>query len=556
MKHYRGAIADEGAETDEAPAGAGCGRNAIMSELAYWNARLAKGALSRREFMGRASALGASSLAISAMLETAQAAETPRKGGVLRLGLAGGSTTDSVDITSYNDFVMIDVSHGLFNGLVEWGEDGKPHPELAESFEPNNGAKDWIFNLRKGVKFSNGQDFTADDAVYSLNLHRGDTKSGAAGPMKVVQDVKKLDQNQIQVTLSAPDADFPYTLTDYHLLMVPNGFKDWAQPVGTGPFTLEKFDPGVRIVLKKRPDYWKEGRGWLDGADVTVINDSSARLNALISGQVDAINRVDHKAVGLLSRAPKIEMVRAPGGWFTIMAMMVDKEPYTNPDIRMAMKFAVDREQILKALFSGYGTPGNDHPIPRTDPYFNSELPQRKHDPEKAAFYFKKAGVSDPKIVLQASDAAFNGAVDMATLVQADAAKAGIKMDVKKEPADGYFDNVWLKGPFVASYWGGRPAATQMLAVAFAANAPWNETHWKNEKFEKLLADARGETEETKRKAYIWEMQAMLNEDGGALIPAFRDWLDAHNVKVGGHTPHGGFDMDNGMILDKAWLKS
>ncbi len=490
MKHYRGAIADEGAETDEAPAGAGCGRNAIMSELDYWNARLAKGALSRREFMGRASALGASSLAISAMLETAQAAETPRKGGVLRLGLAGGSTTDSVDITSYNDSVMIDVSHGLFNGLVEWGEDGKPHPELAESFEPNNGAKDWIFNLRKGVKFSNGQDFTADDAVYSLNLHRGDTKSGAAGPMKVVQDVKKLDQNQIQVTLSAADADFPYTLTDYHLLMVPNGFKDWAQPVGTGPFTLEKFDPGVRIVLKKRPDYWKEGRGWLDGADVTVINDSSARLNALISGQVDAINRVDHKAVGLLSRAPKIEMVRAPGGWFTIMAMMVDKEPYTNPDIRMAMKFAVDREQILKALFSGYGTPGNDHPIPRTDPYFNSELPQRKHDPEKAAFYYKKAGVSDPKIVLQASDAAFNGAVDMATLVQADAAKAGIKMDVKKEPADGYFDNVWLKGPFVASYWGGRPAATQMLAVAFAANAPWNETHWKNETFEKLLADA------------------------------------------------------------------
>ena len=238
--------------------------------------------------------------------------------------------------------------------------------------------------------------------------------------------------------------------------MVPEGFKDWAKPVGTGAFTLEKFDPGVRIVLKKRPDYWKEGRGWLDGADVTVINDSSARLNALISGQVDAINRVDHKAVGLLSKSPKIEVVRAPGGWFTVLAMEVDKEPYSNPDIRMALKYAVDREQILKALFSGYGTLGNDHPIPRTDPYFNSELPQRKHDPEKAAYHFKKAGVSDPKIVLQASDAAFNGAVDMATLVQADAAKAGIRMDVKKEPADGFWDNVWLKGPFVESYWGGR----------------------------------------------------------------------------------------------------
>ena len=529
-----------------------------MSELDFWSARRARGAISRREVMGRAAALGGSAAVISGLLARADAiaAETPRKGGVLRLGLAGGSTTDSVDVTSYNDTVMIVVSRGLFNGLVEWGQDGKPRPELAESFEPKNGAKDWILNLRKGVKFSNGQEFTADDAVYSLNLHRGETKSGAAGPMKIVSDVKKLDKNRMQVSLSAADADFPYTLTDYHLLMIPDGFKDWAKPVGTGAFTLEKFDPGVRIVLKKRPDYWKEGRGWLDGAEVTVINDGSARLNALISGQMDAINRVDHKAVALLSKAPKIEVVRAPGGWFAIMAMQSDRDPYTSPDIRLALKYATDREQIVKALFSGYGTIGNDHPIPKTDPYFNSELAQRPHDPDKALFHFKKAGVSDPKIVLQASDGAFNGAVDMATLFQADAAKASVKVDIKKEPGDGYFDNVWLKGPFVASYWGGRPAATQMLAVAFAANAPWNETHWNNEKFEKLLNDARGETDEAKRRAYIWEMQAMLSDDSGAIIPAFRDWLDAHRDNVGGHTPHGGFDMDNGWILEKAWLKS
>jgi peptide/nickel transport system substrate-binding protein len=529
-----------------------------MSELDYWNAQLLRGGVSRREFMGRAAALGASGLAISTMLGGADAlaAETPRKGGVLRLGLAGGSTTDSLEPGSWNDSVMIDVGNGVYSGLVEWAQDGKPVPALAEKLEPKNGAKDWILDLHKGVKFSNGQEFTADDAIYSLNLHRGDTKSGAAGAMKEVSDVKKLDKYQIQVSLTAPDADFPYVLTDYHLMMVPDGFKDWAKPVGTGAFVVDKFDPGVRIVLKKRADYWKEGRGNLDGAEVTVINDGSARLNALISGQMDIINRVDHKAVALLAKAPKIEVVRAPGGWHTVMAMEMDKAPYTNPDIRLALKYATDREQILKALFSGYGTLGNDHPIPRTDPFFNTELPQRKYDPDKAAFHFKKAGVADPKIVLQASDAAFNGAVDMATLLQASAAKSGIKVDVKKEPADGFWDNVWLKGDFVESYWGGRAAATQMLAVAFGRSAPWNESHWKNEKFDKLLDDARAETDEAKRKTYIWEMQAMLHEDGGALIPAFRDWLDAHNDKVGGHTPHGGFDMDNGLILDKAWLKS
>ena len=390
-----------------------------MSELDYWNGRLINGAISRREFMGRAAALGASSLAISSMLASADAiaADAPKSGGVLKLGLAGGSTTDSLDFRTTTNSVMIDANHGLWNCLAEWGQDGKPHPELAESWEATNGAKDWIFNLRKGVTFSNGKEFNADDAIYSLNLHRGDTKSGGATSVKGVTDIKKLNDHQIQISLSAPDADFPYGLTDYHLMMVPDGFKDWAKPVGTGAFVLESFDPGVRIRVKKVRPYWKEGKGLLDGVDVTVINDGSARLNALISGQIDAINRVDHKAVALLSKTPRIEVVRAPGGWFSVLAMEVDKAPYDNPDIRMALMLAADREQMLKALFSGYGTAGNDHPIPPTDPYFNKELPQRKYDPEKAAFHFKKAGIADPKIILQASDAAFNGAVDQGDAV-------------------------------------------------------------------------------------------------------------------------------------------
>jgi len=529
-----------------------------MSELDYWKTRLQKGAISRREFMGRAVALGASTVAISSLLASADAyaAETPRKGGSLRLGMGGGSTTDSIDIGSYTDSVMISVGHGLFNGLVEWGEDGKPKPDLASSWEAKNGAKDWIFNLRKGIKFSNGQEFTADDAIYSLNYHRGDTKSGGKSAVSAVTDVKKLDKYQIQISLAAGDADLPYSLTDYHILMVPDGFKDWAKPVGTGAFLLDKYDPGVRIMLKKNPDFWKEGAGHLDSAEITVIGDSTARFNALKSGQIDIINRVDHKAVALLEKSAGLKLVRAAGGYHVVAAMEIDKAPYDNPDLRMALKYATDREQILKALFTGYGAIGNDHPIPPTDPYFNSELPQRKHDPEKAAFHFKKAGLKDPNIDLQVSESVFNGAVDMAQLMQASCNAAGVKMDIKKEPADGFWDNVWLKGAYVASYWGGRAAATQMLDVAYGAKAPWNETHWKNEKFEKLLADARGEVDEAKRKPYIWEMQAMLHEEGGAIIPVFRDWLDAHNDKVGGHTPHGGFDMDNGYILEKAWLKA
>ncbi|HEY0910710.1 MAG TPA: ABC transporter substrate-binding protein, partial [Bradyrhizobium sp.] len=269
-----------------------------------------------------------------------------------------------------------------------------------------------------------------------------------------------------------------------------------------------------------------------------------------------SINRVDPKLVGLVSKNPKLEIIRAPGGWHTVISMMQDRAPFENKDLRLAMKYAIDREQIIKALFAGYGTVGNDHPIPKTDPYVNTSLPQIKYDADKAKFYMKKSGLTNPPITLQASDAAFAGAVDMGALFQQSAAKAGIKIDLKKEPADGFWDNVWLKGACVTSYWGGRAAATQMLAVAYGPKAPWNESHYENPKFTELLMAARAETDETKRKAQIWEMQALLHDDGATIVPAFRDWLDGNSKKVGGHTPHGGFDMDNGYIAEKAWLKA
>ena len=342
-----------------------------MNELEYLKQQHIKGGVSRREFLGRAAALGAGAALVSSMVASveAHAAETPKKGGKLRLGLAGGSTTDSLEPGSYNNSVMIDTGHAFWNGLVEWAQDGKPVPELAESWEIKPGAAEWIFNIRKGVTFTNGKTLDADDVVYSLNMHRGKTKSGAAGPFKAVSDVKKLSANQVQVTLESGDADFAYVLTDYHVLIVPDGHTDWSKAIGTGGYTLDKFDPGVRITGKRNPNYWKSDRAHVDAIDITVINDSSARLNALVTGQVDSINRVDPKLVNLIAKNPKLEIIRAPGGWHTVISMMMDRAPYDNLDLRLAMKYGIDREQIIKALFAGYGTAGNDHPIPKTDPY-------------------------------------------------------------------------------------------------------------------------------------------------------------------------------------------
>lgn len=502
---------------------------------------------SRRAILGAGAAAGAG------LVLPARAEETPRRGGTLRLGLAGGSSSDSLDPRTYNDTVNIVTGHALFNGIVEWGADGKPYPELAESFEPKPGAREWVFNIRKDVVFSNGRKLTADDIVYSLNLHRGKTTSGAAGSFKPVQDVRKLDTHQVLVTLAAPDADFAYVLTDYHVLVVPDGQTDFRDPPGTGGYRMAHFDPGVRIRMTRNPDYWKTGRANADAIDITVINDDSARTNALISGEIDVMNRVNARLAKLIERNRKLALVRASGGTHNVVSMMQDRAPFSNFDVRMALKYAMDREALVRALFGGFGTVGNDQPIPHTDPYFNSELPQIGFDADRARFHWKKAGSAAAPIVVQASDAAING-VEIAQLLQAGATKCGIPVTVKKEPADGFWSNVWLKGPCVTSYWGGRAAATQMLAIAYAPDAPWNESHYRDPKFGTLLAAAKAELDEAKRRPMIWELQRMLHDGAVTIIPDFRDFIDAHNVRVGGHTPHHGFDLDNNLICEKAWL--
>jgi peptide/nickel transport system substrate-binding protein len=506
--------------------------------------------VSRREALA-----GAAALAIGFGAQ-APAAETIKKGGVLRLGLAGGGASDSLDPLSYADSVMTVVGRGLYNGLVELTAEGAAKPELAASFEAKDSAKTWIFNLRKGVKFSNGQEFLSEDAIYSLNRHRS-SKSLAARDLRAINEVKKLDKYQFQVSLDASDADFPYILTDCRLMMTPDGFKDGAKPIGTGAYLLDKFEPGVRIALKRAPDYWRasEGRGNFDVAEITVLNEHSERINALIAGQVDVINRVDPRTVALLQKTPKIETLSAPSGWRPVFAMATDKTPFDSQDFRLALQYAIDRDQVLRALFGGFGAIGNDHPIPPNDLFFNRELPQRKHDPERAAYHLKRSGLGDAPIMLETSEAAFPHAPEAAALLQASAKQAGFKLEIRTEPLEGFWDNVWLKSPFVESAWSGRPAATHMFALAFSAASPLNETHWRNEAFEKLLLDARSETDDAKRRPWIWEMQSLAHEEGGAIIPFFRNWIDARRDSIGGYAGRGSGELANGYILEKAFLK-
>ena len=507
--------------------------------------------LDRRDLMTGAAALG-----LSLGARGAFAAETPKKGGTLRLGMEGGSASDSLDPRTYADSIPISYGWQLWNGLVEIGEDNNPQGELAESWEAKPGATEWIFNIRKGVTFGSGKTLDADDVIYSLNMHRGQTKSGAKDLMAGISDIKKLAANQIQITLASGDAGLPSIFADYHILIVPNNFTDFSKPDGTGAFELEHFEPGVRVVTKrKKGDYWKPGRGNFDGVELRYIPDVSARTQALISAQIDAANRLDPKTVSLVMKAPTVSVVRTKGtGNRFAWVALCDAEPYTNNDMRLALKYGIDRQKIIENVHHGFATMGNDTTVAPSQKYYAKDLPQRTYDPDKAAFHFKKAGMANAKLELQVSEGAFSGATDSAVLYQEAMKKAGITLDVKRVSGDGYWDNVWLKAPFCAVYWGGRPTADNQLAQTFLSNANWNDTHWRRPEFDKLLLQARAELDDAKRGQLYADCQKMIWEDGGMVCFSIGDYLDGYSKKIKGAEPHPHYDMCDQRIAEKGWF--
>jgi peptide/nickel transport system substrate-binding protein len=511
--------------------------------------------IDRRQFLSATALMGAAAgLSTLPLIGGAQAATVPAQGGQLRLGMSGGSTTDSLNPTTYLQWVPVNIGYQIMNGLVEIDDHNQATPELLMNWEAKPGAAEWIFDVRKGITFSNGKTLDADDIIYSINLHRGKSASPAAPQLAPITDIKKLSANQIQITMSSGNADLPFILSDYHILVVPNGFTDWTNPIGTAAFVLEHYEAGVRCIVKKTRPYWKSDRGYVDSVETLTINDVSARTAALLSGQVDAINRLDARTVDLLKRRSKFHVVQSAAGQHGVFVMNCTDSPYSDNNVRMALKYGIDRKQIVDTVLKGYGHIGNDQPIPVTNQFYDASLPQHTYDPDRAKFYLKKAGQTNLKVELSVSDVAFTGATDAAVLFQQTAAASGITLSIKQQPADGYWDNVWMKAPFCASYWGGRPTADQMLTIAYKSDAPWNDTFWKVPAFDKLLLAARVELDQSKRKDMYGQMQGMISSTGGALIPMFIDYLEAGSNKVQGMKPNPYFDFMGQRIAEKVWL--
>lgn len=518
-----------------------------MREIEKLKMLLSAGAISRRQFLTRTAVLGAG-VALPASMVAGPAMAAQKKGGHFRLGMAHGETTDTLDCGLWENAFLTALGYASQGYLTEISRDGSVVPGLAESWESSPDASEWTFKLRKGLTFHSGKSLTTDDVIAAINHHRGEESTSAAKPIVAdITDISADGPDTVTFTLAAGNADFPFTLSDYHLAIMPSrdGKMDFSSGDGLGVYKIDNFEPGVKVQLSRFADHWADDRGFFESADMLSLVDTNARTTALVSGDVDAIDSIDLKTVALLKRNPDLKVHSVAGNQHYTFVMSCTQAPFTDVNVRQAMKYGVNREELVEKILQGYGVVGNDHPIGPGQRFFNKELAQTTYDPDKARWHLEQAGLDSLKVNLSAADAAFSGAVDAAVLYQNSAKEAGIDISVVREPNDGYWSDVWMKKPFSAVYWSGRSTEDAMFATAYQTGAAWNDAFWSNARFDELLTKARAELDNDKRREMYYEMQALLNQDGGTVIPMFASYVFGTSDKL-----EFGGDFASNWVLD------
>ena len=498
---------------------------------------------SRRDLLRMLAAGGLSLSTAGAILgQSRPAMAAPSKGGHLKIAGFTGSTADTLDPARGSNSTDYTRCIALYDRLTNLDANSNLVMELAEAIDTAD-AKVWTIKLRRGVTFHDGKPFTAADVIFTLKRHLDPaTGSKVSNIAKQMTGFKTVDDHTVEVTLASANADLPTIFTLQHFLIVADGTTDFAKGNGTGPFILQSFEPGVRSLMRRNDSYWKTGGGpYVDSFEQFPIADDTARINALLSGDVHIAAAINPRAMRQLENKPGFTMVRSPSNSYNDINVRLDMSPGDKADFVLGMKSLVNRETILRSALRGQGSLGNDQPVFPGNPLRNDALKPRAFDPDKAKFHLNKAGMIGQTIAITASDAV-GSSVDMAMILQSDAAPIGLKIDVQRVPSDGYWDKYWLKAPIHFGNNNYRPTPDILFSTFYASNAPWNESRYKSEKFDQMLVEARGELDQAKRKEMYGEMQTMVSDDAGTIIPAYNAGIDALNAKVKGlvENPLGG----------------
>jgi peptide/nickel transport system substrate-binding protein len=517
--------------------------------VAGWDPSLSRGAFFRGTAAAAIAALAVPDLSLGAQRAT------PRRGGTLRTGWVGGGTAETLN--PFLGVTPIDEARiqNLYDPLVLTNADLTRSPGLALEWNHNKDATVYEVKLRPGVTFHNGKTFGAEDVIWSIQQMAG--KTSAALPFVSgikLGGLKAINKLTVRIPLKAPDADLAGNFTYYNTWIVPKGqtAKDYKKPVGSGPFMAQSFTPGRQSTYVKNPNYWVSGKPYVDSLKIVSIDDNTARLNALLSNQIDAMAQLPTQQAKAHAATGDITVLTAPSPQAMMFYMDTTKAPFNDPRVTLAIKLIADRQALVDSAISGYGKVGNDI-FGAGLPFYDKSLPQRAQDIDKAKSLLKAAGQENLKVQLFTSPI-FPGFVEAATLLAQQAKKAGVTMNLKQVPPNSYYNPslLYLKMPFAETQW---PISSLkfFFLQALASNAPYNETHWKSKEWNDLLFKAIGEPNKAKAQALWNQVQKIQYDKGGYLNWTNADWVDGLSKKVQGLKPSAAGVLGNYRFLD-AWL--
>ena len=519
------------------------GMHAYLPEL---RERLRKGEIDRREFLRTATLLGVSATAAYAMsgvvsggpLVSATRAATPKKGGNLRVSMAVKEMTDPA---TYDWSEKGNQARHMTEPMVQIGEDGVARPHLAEGWKASEDLKTWDFRLRRGVKWSNGDDFGADDVIHNfkrwLDPKTGSSNQGRFSSLTKKVDtgkkdkdgkpmisivasdgaLEKVDDHTVRFHLNTPDLSLPESLADYPALIVHRRFDEEGgdlskNPVGTGAFTLKEFAVGEKCVLERRKDPYWGGEVYLDR--ITYIDhgdDPATAIAALASGQADAHMRTSVEQLDTFKNLPGMKVYEAVTAQTGVARMRVSEKPFDNKLLRQAIQACVDADRMLQIAYRGLGAPGEDHHVSPVHPE-HAKMPKQKQDYALAKKLLADAGYAggiDLKIDCVANPPWEQNTVKaLAEMLK----PAGIRLAINIMPGGTYWDR-WMSTPFGFTSWTHRALGVQVLNLAYRTGVAWNETAYSNPEFDRLLDEAGTKLDAAERRPVMAKLQNILQDD-------------------------------------------